>query len=140
MATVKKGDTIKIHYVGTFEDGTVFDSAESGPPVEIKLGEGAFLKELEDGFLGMSPGDKKTITMEQPYGPKDEEKIFGFDRKKLPPHLDLHIGKQIQMHRADGKPVVATVNSISESTITLDRNDPLAGKNLIYNITLEEIL
>ncbi len=140
MATVKKGDRIRIYYVGKFEDGTAFDSTEKGPPVEIIVGKGAFLKDLEAGVIGMSPGETRTIRMEQPYGPVDKEKMIAFDRDKIPSNFALAVGRQIQMHRADGKMVTVTVAGISGQSVMLDRNHPLAGKDLIYDIRLEEIL
>jgi peptidylprolyl isomerase len=140
MTKVKDGDTIRIHYVGKFEDGTVFESTEGKTSMEVKLGSGEFLKEFEEGVLGMSPGQKKTLKMDQPYGPRDEERVFEFDRNKLPPNLDTAIGQQIEMHRADGRPVTVTVVGKSETSVTLDGNHPLAGKNLIFDITLEEIV
>ena len=140
MAIVKIGDTIRIHYIGKLEDGTLLDSSEDGASLELKVGEGEFLKGLEEGVIGMSPGETKSIHMEQPYGPRNEEMIFEFDRKKAPPNLDPVIGQQLQMHRADGKAVMVTVVGISAESFTMDCNHHLAGKNLIYDVTLEEIV
>lgn len=140
MAIVKKGDTIRIHYTGKLEDGTVFDSSEGGASLEFKVGGGVFLKGLEEGVIGMSPGESKTILMEQAYGPRNEEMVFEFDRKRAPENFNPSLGQQLQMYRADGKPVMVTVVGISETSFTMDCNHSLAGKNLIFDITLEEIV
>ena len=142
MAIVKEGDTIRIHFVGKLEDGMVFDSSEGGASLEIKVGGGEFLAGLEKGVLGMNIGEKKTIMIraEEGYGLHHEERVFEYDRSKLPEGFDPSIGQQVQMYRADGKPVMVTISGITATTLKMDCNHPLAGKNLIFDITLEEIL
>ena len=142
MTAVKKGDTIRIHFVGKLEDGTVFDSSEGGASLEIKVGDGEFLAGIEKGVLGMEVGEKKTITIpaEEGYGLHHKERVFEYDRSRLPEGQDPVIGQQLQMYRADGKPVMVTVAGIGEKTVTMDCNHPLAGKNLIFDITLDEIV
>ncbi len=139
MATVKVADTIRIHYVGKLDDGTVFDSTEGGASLELKVGGGEFLKALEEGVIDMSPGESKTIKIADAYGPRNEEMTFEFDRKKWPENFNPAIGDRLQMNRADGKPVMVTVVEIKESSYLLDCNHPLAGKNLTFEVNLEEI-
>lgn len=140
MPYVKKGDMICIHYTGKLEDGTVFDSTEGHEPLQIKVGDGEFLKELEEGVVGMSPGESKTVHMGQIYGPHNEEMVFDFDRKRIPQGMEIVVGQRLQLHRADGMPVKVTVVGVSEHSVTMDCNHPLAGKNLIYDVTLEKIV
>ena len=142
MAAVKEGDTVRVHYRGTLEDGTEFDSSEGGASLEMKLGKGEFLPGFEKGLIGMHSGESKTIMVsaEQGYGPHYEERVFNYDIGRLPADFTPEIGKQMSMYRADGKPVVVTVSGISDTFVTLDCNHPLAGKDLIFEVTLEEIL
>jgi len=142
MAAVKEGDTIRIHFIGKLEDGSVFDSSEGGASLEIKLGGGEFLEGLEKGVIGMNAGEKKTVRIpaEKGYGPHIKERVFEWDKSRLPGDSNPVIGQQLQMYRADGQPVLVTVIGISDTTYTMDCNHPLAGKNLIFDITLEEIL
>lgn len=142
MAGVKDGDTIRIHFTGKLEDGTVFDTSEGGASLEITLGSGEFLKGLEEGVIGMEPGHSKTlyIPAEKGYGPHKEEMVFEFDRSKAPENFEPEIGQQMQLYRADGVPVAVTIIGKSEHSFTMDCNHRLAGKNLIFDITLEEIL
>lgn len=140
MTTVKQGDRIRICYEGKFDDGTVFDSSDKDKPLELTVGNGEFLKPLEEGVVGMSPGETKTIPAGEAYGPHNEDMVFEFDRKKAPPHFDPVVGQQVQMHRADGMPVSVTVVAISEQSFTMDCNHPLAGKNLTFHVTLQEIV
>lgn len=141
MSIVKQGDTVRIHYVGKFEDGSVFDSSEGGASLEIKLGQGEFIPGLEEGLIGMAAGEKKTISMqpEKAYGVHHPERVFEYDRARLE-GMQPEIGKQMQMYRADGRPIVVTVTGVTETTVTLDSNHPLAGKPLIFEVLLEEIL
>jgi FKBP-type peptidyl-prolyl cis-trans isomerase 2 len=142
MATVKEGDTIRIHYTGKLEDGTVFDSSEGATPLEFTVGGGAIISGLEQGVIGMTPGESKTITipMEQAYGPHQRERVFEFDRKKAPENFNPEVGQRLQMYRADGMPITATVVGISEASVTMDCNHPLAGKTLVFDTTLVEIV
>lgn len=142
MGEVKKGDTIRIHYRGRLEDGTVFDSTDGGASLELTIGNGEFLAGLENGVMGMKTGESKTlfIPAEEGYGPHRKERVFEYDRKNLPEGVQPAVGQQMQMYRADGLPVTVTLVKVSESTVTMDCNHPLAGKNLIFDITLEEIV
>jgi peptidylprolyl isomerase len=139
---VKKGDTVRIQYRGKLEDGTVFDTSEGGSPLEFKVGDGEFLPGLEKGVVGMNVGESKTIRIpaKEGYGLHKEERIFEWDRSRLPGGSDISVGQQLQMYRADGMPIMVTVVGFSDATVTMDCNHPLAGKNLIFDITLEDIV
>jgi FKBP-type peptidyl-prolyl cis-trans isomerase 2 len=142
MAAVKEGDTVRIHYTGKLEDGTVFDSSEGSASLELKLGKGEVLPGLEKGLIGMNIGESKTIRIgaEQGYGLHQKERVFEYDRNRLPEDFEPETGKQMNMFRADGMPVQVTVAGVSETSVTLDCNHPLAGKDLVFDVTLEEIL
>ncbi|MGC2061487.1 MAG: FKBP-type peptidyl-prolyl cis-trans isomerase [Thermodesulfovibrionales bacterium] len=142
MSIVKQGDTVRIHYVGKLEDGTIFDTSEGGASLELKLGRGEFIPGLEEGLIGMSIGERKTIITPaaKAYGAHFSERVFEYDRARLEGLNAPQIGQQLQMYRADGQPIVATVTGVSESSITLDCNHHLAGKDLIFEVVLEEIL
>ena len=142
MASVKEGDTVRVHYTGKLEDGTVFDTSEDGASMEFKVGEGELLKAFEQGVVGMSVGETKTIQIpaEEAYGPRKDEMVFEFDRTRAPENFDAEIGQELQMYRADGKPVTLTVIGKSEKSFTMDCNHSLAGKNLTFDVRLEEIL
>ncbi|MEW6001557.1 MAG: peptidylprolyl isomerase [Nitrospirota bacterium] len=142
MATVKEGDTVRVHYRGKLEDGTVFDSTEDRGPREFTVGKNELLATFEQGVIGMSPGESKTIRipMEEAYGPRNEERVFVFDRKRAPEGFDPDVGQGVQMYRADGLPVTVTVVDKTEKSFIMDSNHPLAGKDLIFDIKLVEIL
>ena len=142
MASVTVGDTVRIRYVGKLEDGSVFDSTEGGASLEFKVGDGEFLAGLEQGVIGMEVGETKTIRInaENAYGLHKEERIFAYEKEKLPENLNPSVGQSLQMYRADGMPITVTIVGVSEDSVKMDCNHPLAGKDLIFDVTLEEIL
>jgi len=142
MAIAKEGDTVRVHYTGKLEDGTVFDTSEDGASMEFKVGAGELLKAFEQGVVGMAIGETKTIQIpaDQAYGPRKEEMVFEFDRARAPENFEAEIGQQLQMYRADGQPVNITVIGKSEKSFTMDCNHALAGKDLTFDVRLEEIL
>ena len=141
MAKAKNGDIVKVHYTGTLDDGTVFDSSEGRDPLEFTLGQGNIIPGFEKAVLGMEKGqsDKVTIVAEEAYGPYQEEMIFQVGSSEVPEELDPKVGEQLQVRQADGSTVVVTVKEVDEEGITLDANHPLAGKDLTFEIELVEI-
>lgn len=142
MQKAKKGDTVIISYIGRLEDGTVFDSTENRNPLEFTVGEGELIPGLEQGIIGMMPGESRTIMipMEMGYGPHLKERVCELDRKRIPQGVQPEVGQQLQLYRADGLPVMGTVIGKSETSFTMDYNHPLAGKTLIFETRLLEIV
>lgn len=142
METVKEGDTIVIEYKGKLEDGTVFDSTEGKNPLEFTVGEGEVIPGLEKGVLGMAQGESRNIVIptEEGYGPHLKERVCELDKKKVPENFHPEVGQQLQIYRADGLPIMGTVVAMSGTSFTMDYNHPLAGKTLIFETTILEIL
>jgi len=86
MQQVKAGDTVRVHYHGRLTDGTTFDSSEGREPLEFQVGSGMVIKGFDDGVMGMSVGQKKTIEIpvEEAYGPKDPQAIIEFPAANFP--------------------------------------------------------
>jgi FKBP-type peptidyl-prolyl cis-trans isomerase 2 len=141
MPEAKKGDTVKVHYTGKFDDGTVFDSSQDREPLVFMLGEGSVIPAFEQAVEGMNPGEVKTETIpaDQAYGPRLEEMVTEVDKKLFPPNTKLEAGQMLQIPREEGKTLNVTITKVSEDKVTLDANHPLAGKDLIFNIELVEI-
>lgn len=141
MASAKSGDTVKVHYTGKFEDGTVFDSSEGKDPLLFHLGKNEIIPGFEKAIIGMEPGEKKTVEIEaaDAYGEPRKELVQKVEKKHLPKDLTPEVGLQLQIGEPkDG--VVVTITEIDDETITLDGNHPLAGKKLIFNVELSEIV
>lgn len=142
MAQAKVGDTVRVHYTGKLDDGTIFDSSVGGDPMEFTIGEGRIIPGFEKSLIGMSPGESKTVEVpaDQAYGPYLEEKVFEVERELFPEDLEPEVGQRLQILGADGRVTLVTVKKVSEDRVVLDANHPLAGKDLIFEIELVEIV
>ena len=143
MAQVKLGDIIRVHYHGTLEDGTVFSSTyQEKEPFEFAVGKGSVLPGFEQAVIGMSVGDTTSISIppEEAYGQHRKEFVFMMNKSQAPAGLNLEIGKRLQICTNQGKETIATITAITEDSVILDANDPLAGKTLKFDIELIEIL
>lgn len=141
MGQAKNGDTVKVHYTGKLEDGTVFDSSADRDPLEITIGSGSIIPRFEEAIVGMAPGESKTIEIsaDDAYGPHREEGVVVVDRNEFPPDLNPEVGQQLQIQQPDGQALVVAVTNVSESNVTLDGNHPLAGKDLTFDVELMTI-
>ncbi len=141
MTLAKAGDTVKVHYTGTLDDGTIFDSSEEREPLEFQLGEGQVIPGFEDAVVGMNVGDIKTtrISSEEAYGLHDEDMVLTVPREQFPPNIEPELDQQLQLRQPDGSSFVVTIIDITEDNVTLDGNHPLAGEALTFTIQLVEI-
>jgi|SRR5919199_474602 peptidylprolyl isomerase len=142
MVQAKPGDTVKIHYTGKLDDGTVFDSSVNREPLEFTIDGGQVIPGFEKAVMGMSPGDSKTekIPMDQAYGPYRQEMVIEVSRQQLPPDLQPEVGLQLQVQQPNGQAVPVFVTEVTDATVTLDANHPLAGEDLTFDIQLVEIV
>ena len=142
MAEAKQGDTVQLHYMGKLPDGTIFDSSRERRPLQFTIGNGQVIAGFEQAVIGMKVGDLKTarIPMEQAYGPRRDDLVVTMDRSKLPPGLNPKVGQRLEMTQVDDQTSLVTVTGATESTLTLDANHPLAGKELTFDIELVGIL
>lgn len=143
MQVAEKGNKVKVHYVGSFTDGNVFDSNIDGEPIEFILGENMMIEGFERAVLGMKVGEKKQVSLspEEAYGDYDENKVATVQLADLPPQLEVEIGMMLQIANEDGSnPKVVTVKNITETMAVLDGNHDLAGKDLVFDIELVEII
>ncbi len=142
MTTAAPGDTVRIHYSGRLTDGTQFDSSEGRAPLEFTLGQGQVIKGLEQHVDGMETGTKSTVTIpaEAAYGPRRDDAVQQLDRDKVPAGIDLQVGTQLQARTADGGMLPITVVGVDEQSVTVDANHPLAGKDLVFDVELVEVV
>jgi FKBP-type peptidyl-prolyl cis-trans isomerase 2 len=141
MTQAKRGDTVKIHYTGRLEDTTTFETSTEHDPLQFTLGEGKMIPGFEKAVIGMKPGESKTVKVpaDKAYGPYRKDLIIEVGREKIPPNLKAVVGHPLRIRLADGKTTMVKVIELSESTITLDGNHPLAGEDLTFDIQLLEI-
>lgn len=141
MSQAKSGDTVKIHYTGTLEDGTEFDSSTGRDPLEFTLGSGQVITGFDKAVEGMAVGDSKSVNIppEDAYGPRHDQMIQDIPKSALPDDLEPTEGMALQAKGQDGRVINLTVTSVGDDTITVDGNHPLAGKALNFDIRLVAI-
>ena len=138
----KNGDTVKVHYTLKDANGEVVETSINSEPIDFKIGAGNVIPGFEKAVMGMELNEKKSIEIapEDAYGPRDEKKIFEYERSKAPQDFNPQIGQTIQLHRPDGKSFTATVLGETEKGFKMDANHPLAGKKLNFDLELVEIV
>lgn len=135
------GDTVRVHYTGTLDDGTQFDSSDGREPLEFVLGEGQVISGFEKGIEGMAVGDKKNIHIPaaEAYGQHHAELVQEVPRSQIPEEIELEVGLQLQAQGPNGA-FLLVVSELTDETATLDGNHPLAGKDLNFELELMEIV
>lgn len=138
---VKEGSNVKLHYIGTLEDGTIFDSSYEVEPIEFVMGEGKVIRGFEEEILGMRVGDKNKISIpsDKAYGEYDPTKIGEYPKSKVPDNLEIKVGDAVFLENENGV-AVATILSIEGDVVMLDLNHPLAGKDLTFEIEILEVV
>ncbi len=140
-STAGQGDTVTVHYKGTLDDGSVFDSSEGSDPIEFTIGAHEVIDGFENAILGMAAGEKKTenIPAEQAYGDREEQLVFHVPRSSLQGGLEVEVGDYVRVTLPDGKAASMQVVGLDDEGVTLDANHPLAGKTLTFELELVEI-
>ena len=141
MAAAKSGDSVKVHYTGTLDDGTIFDSSRDREPLEFTLGSNMVIPGFENAVADMEPGASKTIKIacDDAYGPRRPELVHEVNRSEIPEGVELAPGAPLQAEGPDGGTVLLTVVEVSDASVTLDANHPLAGRDLTFDIELVSV-
>ena len=142
MQQAKKGDVVRVHYTGRLTDGKQFDSSVGRTPLEFTVGAGQMIKGFDAGVVGMAIGEKKVINIspEEGYGPKNPEAIIEFPKEQVPQDMKLEPGMELTLQNQHGHPVPVVVTEVKEDVIILDANHSLAGKDLVFDVALVEIV
>lgn len=142
MTQAKAGDTVRIHYTGTLNDGTQFDSSTGREPLQFTLGSGEVINGLDAEIQGMEVGTTSTVAIPsaEAYGPHDPGKIQKVERNRIPDEIELKLGLQLGARTQDGQQLTFTVIDIADEEVTVDANHPLAGKDLNFEVELVEIV
>ncbi len=141
MPQAQSGDTVSVHYSGRLSDGTVFDSSEGREPLTFVVGSGQVIPGFDQGVVGMSPGDTRTIDIpaHQAYGAYQDGLSVQVDRSQFPDGVTPEVGQQFEVGQLDGSSVIVTVTEVSPTSVTLDANHPLAGEDLTFDIELIDV-
>ena len=135
--------TCKVHYIGTFNDGTKFDSSyDRGETLEFVCGAGMMIKGFDEAVKTMKVGETKDIHLmpEDAYGMPDPDQILVIQISQLPGSEKLNVGEQVQLLNELGQPIPVKVIAKDETNITFDANHEMAGKELNFKIELVEVV
>lgn len=141
MTQAKNGDTVKIHYTGRLQDGTVFDTSSDREPLQFNIGSGQVIPGFEEAVTGMTVGEKKTtlIPCDKAYGERNPSMLMVVDRKHVPADINPEVGLRLQVGSPSGELLAVTIIEVNDENITLDANPPLAGEDLTFDLELVEI-
>ncbi len=137
----RRGDRVTVNYIGTLDNGRIFQSTENGEPLVFNIGADEIFPALEREIIGMKTGDVKNIVVAaaDAYGPRLEENILNMDRASLPEGESVAVGRKLRISFSGGAQRVMQIISVTDSTVTLDGNHPLAGLDLTFALRLEMI-
>lgn len=133
--TVKNGDSVSITYIGTFSDGTVFDSSNSSNPLTFTIGNGEMISGFENALIGMSVGEEKTFTLNpsEAYGERSNELIAEVNKSLITDQIGEELEAGMMLYSESG---IVTVLEVGEENVTLDLNHPLAGRELTFRVMI----
>ncbi len=136
----KDGDTVFVHYTGTLEDGTEFDSSRDREPLEFVLGRSMMIPGFERAVSGREKGDSFNVVLppEDAYGEVSDEMVLVVPRREIPPHISPEVGLGLQLSLQEGA-LNVVVSRVDENEVELDGNHPLAGKTLRFDIKVVDI-
>lgn len=137
---VEKGNTIKVEYTGSFENGEVFDASEKhGQPLEFKAGEGMVVPGFDNAVIGMELNEEKTVTLqpEDAYGMPNPQAIQKIPKEHFP--SEAKEGMMIGVPLPNGQQIPATITKITDKEVTIDMNPPMAGRVLVFKIKVVSI-
>jgi len=142
LATIKEGDTVKVHYTGKIADGTVFDSSKEREPLEFTIGEGKLIPGFEKAVVGMSVGDSNTVTIpsDEAYGEKRDDMVVDVEKTQIPEDISPEVGQQLQIQQKDGGAIPVVITDVTDENVKLDANHPLAGQDLTFEIEVVEVV
>jgi FKBP-type peptidyl-prolyl cis-trans isomerase 2 len=138
----QKGSKVKVHYVGTLNDGSEFDNSyKRGATLDFEVGGGQMIKGFDDAVLEMEVGQKKTVTIPpaEAYGEYSDEANIMVPKTNFPENFEFIQGGLVEGSTEAGQPVAALILEIHENEVLMDFNHPLAGESLNFEIELIEI-
>jgi len=141
LKVAKEGRSVKVHYRGTLDDGTVFDSSyEREQPIDFQVGAGQMIKGFDEAVDGMKVGETKTVNIpsDQAYGPRYDEAVRDVPRNSFPEDFEFREGIIVE-GEANGQPVRGAIVGVENEVVTVDFNHPLSGQDLNFDIELVEV-
>ncbi|RMF09903.1 MAG: peptidylprolyl isomerase [Alphaproteobacteria bacterium] len=142
MTKAETGDRVRVHYTGRTDQGMEFESSRNREPLEVTLGQGQVIPGFEAALIGMAEGDTKTVTIPEAeaYGPRRPELVHEVPRSDIPPEIELEPGRTLLANTPDGNQLRLEVKAVTDETVTVDANHPLAGENLTFDLEMVDVI
>jgi peptidylprolyl isomerase len=136
-----EGNMVKVHYTGKLNNGHIFDTSRKKEPLAFKIGNDQMIKGFEKAVLSMNKGESKTVTIkaDDAYGQHQEDLLFDVNKDQLPESIDLKIGQELDLIQKDGRKIPVLISEVNETSVKIDANHPLAGKDLIFELELVDV-
>lgn len=141
MKRAQLGSTVTVQYVGTLDNGKIFDSTSDEEPLEFIIGSNQVFPALEQGVIGMAVGEVRNIVLKavEAYGPRRQENLLTISRSRFPADKPLVIGQKLSIEFSGGQARVMQITEITEESVTMDGNHPLVGLDLTFALRLDRI-
>jgi len=137
---IKNGDSISVHYVGTFNDGTEFDRSRAGSPLKFKVGSGQVIPGFDKAVMGHEVGDKFSVTIPaaEAYGLHEPNLVFPVPLDQVPASIKPEVGMRLHVATNQGE-LEVVICEVDDKQIKLDANHPMAGKDLTFALEVVAI-
>lgn len=141
MARAQRGNKVRVHYTGKLTDGEVFDTSYNSSPLEFTIGSDELIKGFDNCVEGMDIAEKRSVTIppEGAYGIRHEHLVIDIPKFRIAENVKPELGHYLELTIHD-QSVRALVVEILDDTVKVDLNHPLAGKELLFEIELVEIV
>jgi FKBP-type peptidyl-prolyl cis-trans isomerase 2 len=141
MMRIQQGSRVTLSYIGTLDNGRIFDDTREQGPLEFTVGCGEVFPALEKALTGMGAGEVKTVVIQaaEAYGQRRTENIITLERQLFPAGKEIMTGQKLSMEFANGETRVMLVTAVNESNVTLDGNHPLAGMELTFALKVDQV-
>ena len=141
MQSAKEGDVVTVHYIGTLDNGRIFDQRDGDEPLSFRLGAGEVFSKLEREIIDMQVGEVKNIHLpaEDAYGLRLDENLLRVARELFPPDKDLRIGQKLSIELKGDSQRLMRVRAVDDDSVLLDGNHDLAGCDLTFALQLVAI-
>jgi FKBP-type peptidyl-prolyl cis-trans isomerase 2 len=142
MLVIKEGVKVNISFEAKLETGEIVLKTEEEQPLEVVVGDGNIPKSIEKILIDMKEGETKTIALEptEAFGPKLDDRIVDLSKEEFGPQVELEVGSRVSINSPEGKKFTGSVLEVKDENISVDFNHPLAGKNLIFTVTVVSIV
>jgi peptidylprolyl isomerase len=141
MPRAKHGDRVTVHYIGTLDNGRIFDQRDEDLPLTFSIGAGEVFPALEQAIVSMSVGEVKNIHLsaEQAYGLRRDDNLLQVARELFPAGKELRVGQKLSVELGGHEQRMMRVREVGEQAVLLDGNHDLAGCDLTFALQLVRI-